>query len=118
MTKRLEVYFKNENDAESASLKLKTLRVSNNFIDEMPSGNEERYYVPFATVNSSSSGTPGMVNPAYVAETSSKRNQLEETENPYNEKVTHMLQVDVVDEDYDEAVNILNEFDCFTRAES
>jgi len=117
VTKRLEVYFKNENDAESASLKLETLRVSNNFIDEMPNGGEQRNYVPFATANLSSSGTPGMVNPAYVVQVKAESDQRKK-ENPYDEEIMYMLQFDIVEEDYDEAIHILNEFDCYSSNES
>lgn len=119
MTKRIEIYFTNENDAESANLKLETLRVSNNFIDEMPGDTEQKQlYVPFATTNLGSTGTPGMINPIGVAAVNTKNDQPQGSRDSNEDKITHMLQFDIVAEDYDEALAILNEFDCYMNNES
>ena len=57
----VEVYFKSENDAESARASLQTLKVTNLYIDEMPENIDTRMYIPFFPTNIGVSGSRGII---------------------------------------------------------
>ena len=111
MTRTVEVYFKSENDAASASASLQRLKTHNMFTDPMTDDYDTKMIVPFfptaihdlgATTNMASAD-PGVVG-------------MVETENKdKNVKLTHLLQFDVEESDYEEALWILKEHECYHR---
>lgn len=111
MTKTVEVYFKSENDAASASASLQRLKIHNMFIDPMTEGYDTKMIIPFfpttihdisATTNMASAD-PGVVG------------MVEVESNEKNVKLTHLLQFDVEESDYEEALWILKEHECYHR---
>lgn len=110
MAKKIEVYFSSENDAESAHAELKKLKLNDIFIEEMPEDTHTRLFVPFISSNVGSSGTSGSAGPiAPVAPIVGRDNG----ENNDNENLSHLMHFEVEDEDYEEAVSILKEHDCY-----
>lgn len=60
MAKKIEVYFKSENDAESAHAALKKLKVNDVYIEEIPEDIDTGVFVPFSSADvGSSSGAVG-----------------------------------------------------------
>lgn len=110
MSRSVEVYFKNENDAESARSSLQTAKVNNLFIDEMPESNETMMYIPFFPTNTSASGTPGSVGPVGAG---APLVLDDNKEDDHQGRLTHLLQFDVNEEDYDHALSILKQHECY-----
>lgn len=103
MTKRVEVYFKNENDAESAKMKLQPLKVTNIFVDKMPVKDEKVFFFPFVQANLG--GTE---------ETKSNKDGIANEKDLSNNSPTHMLQFDVEEEDYEASMNVLKQYECYS----
>lgn len=109
MTKNIRAYFKSENDAESAQAKLQKLRVSNVFIDEFPEDEHESEFVPILPLGTAGTGTgvtgAGIAGGGADAVSMSSGSLLEDDRN--DNHVTHLLEGQVEDEDYKEALQIL-----------
>lgn len=112
MTESIEVFFKNENDAESAQAELRTLKVSQMYIEEMPEDANTTLFVPFfpTNVDSTTAGLGG-VSPAapIISEVADN--------SPGPNYPSYLLYVEVETEDYDRVLTILEEHDCYMRDE-
>lgn len=102
MKKRIEAYFKSENDAESARAALQQLQVYDMIIDGIPESGYKLTFVPFTQPGLSW----GVVAPVNI-------NQEEQGE----VKMTHVLEAEVKAEDYDKAMKILSEKDGYMKSE-
>lgn len=109
MEKRIEAYFETENDAESARAGLQRIRATNVIVDSIPEGDENKKYVPVVpfrvdsnpgVVSSGTQGTDGLARFAHAQEDWHDKGETKEY-------MTHMLQADVYEEDYDKAIDLL-----------
>lgn len=112
MSETIEVYFKNENDAESAQAQLRTLEVKHMYVEEMPEDTDTALFVHFfpTNIDSTTAGSTGVVPASPII--SGEREELAGPNYP-----SYLLYVEVETEDYDEAMAILQEHECFTREE-
>lgn len=111
MTKSVVLYFKSENDAESARAKLQSLKVSNLFIDQMSENTETEMYIPFFPTNIDSAQTSPRA--GAIGENGPLSDEIESKQSVSNEEVTHLLQFDVKEEDYEEVLIALRDVDCY-----
>ncbi|PAV31479.1 hypothetical protein CIL05_02155 [Virgibacillus profundi] len=97
MTKNILAYFKSENDAESAKANLQRLQVSNLFVDEIPETDHNVTYVPLMPIGSTNTGTSagGVVGLG------------DDLANKDDNPATHLLEGQVDEKDYEEAIQIL-----------
>lgn len=112
MTKRIEVYFKNEDDVEAAHASLHTLKISDVTIEEMPEGTDTTTFLPFYSVNAGSSGmTNNNFAPygAFAPMTSDADNE----DDDHQDQMTHLLRFSVADENYNKTIEVLNKYDCY-----
>jgi|SRR5690625_2911661 len=112
MSETIEVYFKNENDAESAQAQLRTLKINHMYLDEMPDDSDTTMFVPFfpTSIDTNTTGAArGPVAPIIsdVTDDDSGPNYP-----------SYLLFVEVETEDYDQAMSILQEHDCYMREEA
>ena len=113
MTRSVDVYFKSENDAESASASLQKVKATNVFIDEMPVDSGTKMYIPFFPTTLGVSGTQNNVGPigpnALLVTKGTK-----EVGNEDIGRLTHLLHLDVNEDEYDLVFAILKEHDCYS----
>lgn len=102
MKKRMEAYFKSENDAESARAALQQLQVHDMIIDDIPESGYKLTFVPFTQPGLSW----GVAAPLNI-------NQEDHEE----EKMTHVLEAEVKAEEYDKAMKILSEKKGYMKSE-
>lgn len=100
MSKHIEAYFKSENDAESVHAELNKLKVNNVLIEEMPKDYGGTMLIPFLSINSST-GSGGVV----------PLSPIKPEQHNSSQDLTQLLQFDVEDEDYEDALTILKEND-------
>lgn len=105
MIRKVEVYFESENDAESAKASLQSIKTTPIFIEEMSGETDGKVYVPFFYTNINSFGP--MNNTGVIGTQASFSSDKKEGE------VTHLLHFEVDEEDYNQALAILKEHDCF-----
>ena len=105
MIRKVEVYFENENDAESAKASLQSIKTTPVFIEEMSGETDGKVYVPFFYTNINSSGS--MNNTGVIGTPASFSSDKKEGE------VTHLLHCEVDEEDYNQAISILKVHNCF-----
>ncbi|WP_035187274.1 hypothetical protein [Alteribacter aurantiacus] len=102
--KKLQAYYRTQNDAESASISLKQLEVSNVMVDEIPEASrKELVLVPAANIGSS--GTAGTGVPPVTAGNKGLLNKNDKSSFEY------ILEFDVSESDYEQAVAKLKETD-------
>ncbi|QTN00506.1 hypothetical protein ERJ70_15075 [Sediminibacillus dalangtanensis] len=111
MSKQVDAYFKNENDAEAVHARLQTLKVNNVSVEEIPEGTDTKVLVPFFPANTGT-GTNGGFAPIAPLVNNKQRNQSGDG-NP--ETLSHMLHFEVDEADYQKAMDILKESDCYGR---
>ena len=113
MTRSVDVYFKSENDAESARASLQKVKATNVFIDEMPGDIGTKMYIPLFPTNIGVSGTQNNVGPiganALLVTEGTKEAGKED-----QGRLTHLLHLDVNEDDYDQVFAILKEHDCYS----
>lgn len=110
MTKNIRAYFKSENDVESARASLQRLRVSNLFIDELPEEERENNYVAILPLGSASNSTSigtGVAGANTGAGVGNIGAAFDDGDD--NNQITHILEGQVEDEDYEEAQAVLAE---------
>lgn len=110
MTKSILAYFKSENDAESARIRLQSLRTENLYLDNIP---EETNEMSFAPIVPTSSGTHG---PGLAAVNSSEDGGHENIPGE-DDQMTHLIEGKVREEDYDKAMKIIREANGFKTLE-
>ncbi|RNA66670.1 hypothetical protein [Alteribacter keqinensis] len=104
--KKLQAYFRTENDAETASISLKQLRVSNVIVDEIPQQSRENIVlVPAANVGSGTAAA-GVVPPA------AGKNKLTMSKDK-NKAFQYILECDVEETDYEAAKEKLEQNDAY-----
>lgn len=111
LKKTIELYFKNEDEAESARASLNTLRISNLVIEEMLKDTDQTLFVPFTAANVSSGNFQGgsVFSPfsgAFVAGITNEEGE---------DQVTHLLRVDVDEQEYEKFLEIVRNYDCYVR---
>jgi|SRR5690625_3710448 len=104
MMKHIQAYFKSENDAEAAKAKLEALRAADLFVDEFSEATENKtVFVPLFTMGSTAASTGIIAEEVYM--------DREE------EHVTHLLEGKVNEEDYEKAIQILQDGDGLKKLE-
>lgn len=112
MGENIDVFFKNENDAESAQAELRTLKVRNMYVEEMPEDADTTLLVPFFPTNiESSAGAAGNVGPITPIISDAGK----DVDGP--KYLSHLLHVEVETEDYNEVLSILEKHDCYSHKE-
>lgn len=111
MTKRVELYFKSEDAVESAHASLRTLKVNNVNIEEIPDDVDPNFLVSFFPNNVGSPGFPtgtfsGSFPPMIM-------NNSNDNDTLTDDRFTHLLRVDVKEEDYHKFQEIMNNYDCY-----
>ncbi|WP_407270927.1 hypothetical protein [Radiobacillus sp. PE A8.2] len=107
MTKKLEAYFKNEDDAETVHAELNRFNVSNVSVEEIPEG-DERFLVPIFPINNSgSSGGGGLV--AGLGEFG---------EPTQTDQRRHLLSFEIEEKDFQEALNIVKKSEGYIAKDS
>lgn len=106
MPKSILVYFKSENDAESARAELQSLRVSNLYVEHLPEDDNKNMYVAIDLGRSPATVEAGTVKPK-----GSFSGLFGKKEDP----VTHLIQAEVIEEDYDEAIEVLKKGNGFVQ---
>ncbi|WP_082234855.1 hypothetical protein [Halobacillus massiliensis] len=106
MKKHVEAYFKNENDAEGARAALQKMPVENDIVEAIPEGRNVTGVVPVLNQSGTSAvtgvaGFTDFLNPK-------KDSQKEDIEEEAGH-LTQLLQFDVAEENYKEALTILKE---------
>lgn len=109
MSETIEVYFKNENDAESAQAQLRTLKINHMYLDEMPEDSDTTIFVPFFST-SVDTNTAGAARGPVAPIISDVRGDNSGPNYP-----SYLLFVEVETEDYDQAMSVLQEHDCYMR---
>lgn len=99
--KKAEIYFKNENDAEAAKTELNKFKVSNVKIEKLPEGDQSTGFIPLFVP--SNYGRQGMGVP-FIPDNSSEEKKASRADSKY---MSHILRFEVADEDYDEAVSMI-----------
>ncbi|PPA71988.1 hypothetical protein [Jeotgalibacillus proteolyticus] len=108
MDHHIQAYFKSENDAESAAVKLKKINTRDELIDSIPGGGREVFVVPaFNFTSGATASSPGMI-PAALGKTN--RNS--------SEKFTHILEFKISSEELSEALDILGTTEAHIDEES
>jgi|SRR5699024_27912 len=109
MAETIEVYFKNENNAESAQAQLRTLKVIDMYIEEMPKDARTTLYVPVfpASLDTNTTGSArGPITPALSS-------VVDEVSGP--DYPSYLLHVEIETDDYDEAMKILQDHEYYVR---
>ena len=109
MTRIVEIYFKSENDAESARASLQTQRVNNLFIDSIPESAGTKMYIPFFPTNIGTSGTPSNAGP--IGPSAPLLTEDDSERDPG--RLTHLLHLEVNEEDHDQVISFLKEHDWY-----
>ena len=109
MSKSLLAYFKSENDAESARASLQRLRVTDLYVEEVPEEEGTKMFIPLFTMGSTSSstGAVGELDEGGIA----ANEMMRDNDSP----ITHILECQVEDADYEEAKNILSDRNGYSR---
>ncbi|WP_010648512.1 hypothetical protein [Oceanobacillus massiliensis] len=104
MLKNILAYFTSENDAESARSALQTLKVKKLSIDQIPNdqGQENTRYIPISPL-----GPTWGINGTLEKETFGDEKVSEKDDRP----LTHVIEGQIDEEDFDNAMKILLEND-------
>lgn len=100
MQNKIVAYFRTENDAESARSALQSLRVSNLMVDSIPDSGKRVRYIPVAPFGAHW-GAAGFV----------KRGTLldDEPSAGSDAPMTHLLELEIEETDFEEAMKLLQE---------
>lgn len=118
MTKKVQLYFKSENDAESVRSKLHSQKANNVYIDEMPNASEAdtRLFAanePAFTAGAGTTGnTSGSTQPITVAGA-----DLDDVQDREEATITHLLTFDVKEENLSDVMIALKDFNYYTDSE-
>ncbi len=99
MSKHVEAYFKTENDAESAKAELQSLRTENELVEAIPEdANLTTSIIPLGGANQfgAGAGVAGALDP-----------DDESAPGSNDEHLTHLLQFQVHEEDFDQALHTI-----------
>ncbi|KIL47795.1 hypothetical protein [Jeotgalibacillus campisalis] len=110
MLNHLQAYFKSENDAETALMKLQRISISEARVDSIPDdGNNKLFIVPAFNLSSAggNAANAGMV---------SRNNENEK--NQSSENFTHILEFKVSSDETNEALQILGTTDAHLDEET
>lgn len=115
MAKNVRVYFTSENDVESAHTSLQSLKISDLYIEEMPEGTEADtdMFIPLFATNIGTSGSASNLGMSGTAAPFVPGITEEDVGEEGSGSITHLLHFEVEEEDYDEAIAILKEFECY-----
>lgn len=104
--KKVELYFKNENDAYSAETELKKYDVHNVSIEKMGEGISQRTFLPLPASHGAGGGSIG--SSLSISGNSSGEEKAEQADPKY---MSHMLRFEVNEKDYDEVIASLKDYD-------
>ncbi|MFB5662414.1 hypothetical protein [Alteribacillus sp. HJP-4] len=104
--KNVQAYFFTENDAESAKIKLQSLRVEDMLIDSIPEEADRTILVPIQSSGSGSSGAGPI--PAPVNVDSGEKESLFKVSSESRD-LNYILQFNVHEEDYSAVMDVLRE---------
>lgn len=113
MTKRVELYFKSEDDVESVQANLNTLKVNNLTIEEMTDDTDTKMFAPFLPTNVSSTGINNGAAFGFPSPFTSIIANNNDDDHFANDRITHLLRVDVEEEDFEQFLNIIKNYDCY-----
>lgn len=112
MTKKIQAFFRNENDAEAALAKLQKLKVSNAFIDAMPDGDTTMTVIPInnlasggASMNSGPLTTSPPISARKIKETFERKDKTTRSD------FSHLLEFEVSEEEAEKAIQELCDTD-------
>lgn len=109
--KQVELYFKNENDAQSAKSELNKFKVKNVAIEKMEEGSRNGLFIPiFSPYWGAGGGVAGGSIPSYN-EDSKGSSEVEQSKNADPKYMSQLLRFEVSEEDYDEVLSVLKEYD-------
>ncbi|WP_173917148.1 hypothetical protein [Halobacillus sp. Marseille-Q1614] len=106
MKKHVEAFFKNENDAEGARAALQKVAIENDTIEAIPEQKNVKGVVPVLN-QSGTSAVTGVAGFTDFLNPKKDTQRAEEDEEAGH--LTQLLQFDVKEEDYQEALSILEE---------
>jgi len=109
MTETIEVYFKNQNNAESAQAQLRTLKVVHMYIEEMPKDTDATLYVPMfptSIYTNTTASARGPITPALSG-------VVDDVSGP--DYPSYLLYIEIETDDYDKAMSILQEHEYYVR---
>ncbi|WP_067727976.1 hypothetical protein [Oceanobacillus damuensis] len=104
MARKILAYFKSENDAESARSALKTLKVTNLIVDQIPATDENPRYIPIAPIGPTW-GVTGTVGLNKVGG--------EEASQDSDAPLTHLIEGQIEEDDLNDAIGILMKNNAF-----
>lgn len=103
--KLVEVYFKNENDAESARAKIEKYNVRHVSIEKVPEGNDSQSFTPFL---SPSWGSGGAGFP--LRKQDPEENEANQADPKY---MSHLLRFEVEENEYEDAIAVLKDYEAY-----
>lgn len=110
MTKALIAYFKTENNAESARAGLQRIKGENLYVDEMPEDDDAGKYIPIMMGTDQEALGGGLngssAQEAVVMQQTDDYDFMEDEED--DRPITHMVHVEVNEDDYSEAFQIIH----------
>src|SRR5699024_749029 len=111
--KTFELYFKSEDEMESARASLNTLRIQNLVIEEMSDDTSSMIFIPFGSGNVNAITSHGGT--TFSSFGSMFAAGFNEDEDP--EKVKYLLRVEIAEQDFAKFKEIVNRLDCYIRYE-
>lgn len=117
MARKVELYFKNENDAESARSKLRTQKVSNILVEEIPDAHDSDTRVFLANNPSYTTGAgasnvnSGVAHP--MAYTGGDLDDVGERKNQYDGPINFLLTYEVSEENHPDVLVAIRDLDFY-----
>lgn len=104
--RKVEVYFKNENDAESARADLEKYNVHNTAVEKVPDGTRAGGFIPLFSPGSGS-GSAGI---PFFTQDRTNDSEAQKADPKY---MSHMLRFEVDEKDYEETIAALKNHDSY-----
>ncbi|RKL66831.1 hypothetical protein CR203_13435 [Salipaludibacillus neizhouensis] len=113
MSHKIQAYFKTENDAEAASAKLQKVNVSNVLIDKIPEGSKGVMLLPITNLGVGGSGMGTAAGPPGMLARLTNLKDVGKSDREKSDAFSHLLDFEVTDEDFEEALDVLSESDAY-----
>ncbi|WP_416151641.1 hypothetical protein ACM26V_11975 [Salipaludibacillus sp. HK11] len=112
MNQKIQAFFKSENDAESANMKLVTANVSNQFVDELPPNyNSGKGVILVPALNSTTTGSGGALGTGTAGTFTGALHDLKDPAERNN--FTHILEFEVDVKDVGKALDVLKDTEAY-----
>ncbi|PYZ93871.1 hypothetical protein CR194_12090 [Salipaludibacillus keqinensis] len=115
MTKRIQAFFKNENDAERASAKLAKVNTTNQIIDKVPEQESNGRLVLIPAIHSGTGAGTAAGSTAAVGGSVDRLKSLVFKDN--REQFTHILEFEVAEANIEEALQELRQTEAYIDEE-